>query len=549
MRCCALVPVYNHHLHLDALVSALAGQGLPILLVDDGSDAPTRAVLDGLAEWPGVTLLRLPDNAGKGAACMAGFRAAAARGFTHALQIDADGQHAAADAGRLLAIARKHPDALISGLPKYDPSVPRARFYGRYLTHALIWLDTLSFALRDSMCGFRVYPLAPCIRLMDQARLGRRMDFDTDIMTRLYWAGTPSLFVETPVRYPADGVSHYRMLRDNLRMVSLHVRLLGGMLRRLPRLARGALARHRGAHWARIDERGSLGATRMIGWLDATLGRTVTMWFLQPVMLYFLLVHRRARFASRQYFRHLGVSPSFANRYRQMRDFTWAVLDKARAWRTPQRIELDCSASLPLLPALRAGRGALFISAHFGNVEVARAFALRVPEFRITALVHTQNATHIDQVLKDASAAYGLRLLQVTDLGADTAVLLKARIDRGEIVVIAGDRPPIGPDARTVRVAFLGGTAPFAIGPYVLAHVLECPVYAFFCVREGNAYRLVLEPLAERVALPRRGRVDALRTAAGRFAASLERQVRQHPYQWHNFFRFWPAAGDAEMRS
>ncbi len=119
----------------------------------------------------------------------AGFRGAARRGFDHVLQIDADGQHDAADLPRFAALAEAHPDAVICGTPVYDESVPKGRLYGRYLTHVWVWINTLSFAIRDSMCGFRVYPLAPVLALIDAVEIGRRMDFDVEILVRLHWRG------------------------------------------------------------------------------------------------------------------------------------------------------------------------------------------------------------------------------------------------------------------------------------------------------------------------------------------------------------------------
>src|SRR5579871_6940858 len=101
---CALIPIYNHKDTITRTVQALRAHGLPVVIVDDGSDAATRAVLDALAcGQPDIQLLRLPHNQGKGRALTAGLLAARAAGFTHALQIDADGQHDVADAPRFLA--------------------------------------------------------------------------------------------------------------------------------------------------------------------------------------------------------------------------------------------------------------------------------------------------------------------------------------------------------------------------------------------------------------------------------------------------------------
>ena len=163
-------------------------------------------------------------------------REAGRRGYSHALQIDADGQHDPADVPRFLAMARETPGAVINGRPVYDASVPRGRLYGRYATHIWVWINTLSFEIRDSMCGFRVYPLAPTLALLQRERIGQRMDFDTEILVRLHWRGVRVRNLETRVTYPSDGVSHFDIWRDNVRISRMHARLFFGMLTRLPRL-------------------------------------------------------------------------------------------------------------------------------------------------------------------------------------------------------------------------------------------------------------------------------------------------------------------------
>jgi len=234
---CFVVPVYNHGATAGATVRALTDHGLPIYLVDDGSAAETAEVLDRLAvELPLVRLIRRPENGGKGAAVMSGFEAAHADGRSHALQVDADGQHDLADVPGFLAASATRPQALICGVPIYDASVPKGRLYGRYATHVWVWIETLSFAIRDSMCGFRVYPLAPVHRLLHEARPGPRMEFDTEILVRLFWRGVAIVNRPTRVIYPEGGISHFRMLRDNLRISWMHTRLFLGMLMRLPML-------------------------------------------------------------------------------------------------------------------------------------------------------------------------------------------------------------------------------------------------------------------------------------------------------------------------
>ncbi|MBA2673226.1 glycosyltransferase family 2 protein [Ramlibacter sp.] len=240
-----VIPVYNHPSTIGRIAHAVAALGLPCILVDDGSEADCAAVLDLLAQGraPQVVLVRLATNQGKGAAMAAGFAEAARHGYSHALQIDADGQHDCADIPRFLAQARQWPEAVICGCPVYDASVPRGRLYGRYATHVWVWINTLSLDIRDSMCGFRVYPLAPVTALLRRTRIGQRMDFDSDIIVRLYWRGVPVVNLPTPVRYPQDGISHFRMWRDNVRISLMHARLFLGMLWRAPLLLWRKVAR------------------------------------------------------------------------------------------------------------------------------------------------------------------------------------------------------------------------------------------------------------------------------------------------------------------
>jgi glycosyltransferase involved in cell wall biosynthesis len=236
-RPCAVIPVYDHEHAVGRVLAAVRAAGLPCYLVDDGSHEVCAHELDRLAAADSATeLMRLPRNRGKGGAVLAGFRAAAAARYTHALQIDADGQHALADIPRFIAEAAAHPEALVCGRPRFDASMPAVRRYGRYLTHALVWLDTLSFDIPDALCGFRVYPLAPVMQLLASEHVGPRMEFDVEILVRLHWRGVRLRWLDTAVTYPLDGVSHFRLLRDNVRMVGLQTRLVLGMLLRLPRL-------------------------------------------------------------------------------------------------------------------------------------------------------------------------------------------------------------------------------------------------------------------------------------------------------------------------
>jgi glycosyltransferase involved in cell wall biosynthesis len=238
MKTCVIIPVYNHHEAIGPVVDALKPFGLPCYLVNDGSSPQCSAVLKKLAEqgpdW--LILHERAHNGGKGAAVIDGLRLAIADGFSHAIQVDADGQHKLEDINLLLAASRQHPQKLILGKPCFDETAPKKRLYGRQFTNLWIWINTWSFAIADGMCGFRCYPLAAVDKLLASVQLGERMDFDIEIAVRLYWQGVDVVNVDTQVQYPLDGVSHFRMWQDNVLISRKHAQLFFGMLWRIPSL-------------------------------------------------------------------------------------------------------------------------------------------------------------------------------------------------------------------------------------------------------------------------------------------------------------------------
>lgn len=233
---CIVIPFYNHALSIPAVIDELQVLGMRCYLVNDGSDTSCDATLNDLADryssW--LRVISYQPNQGKGKAVMTGVEAASADGFTHVAQIDADGQHRTSDLQRLLALSRLNPQAMITGYGEFDASVPRSRLYGRYITHIWVWINTLSLQVKDSMCGLRVYPVAPTMSIWRSFKLGTRMSFDIEILVRLCWRGVRIINVKVPVTYPSDGVSHFKVLRDNLQISGAHARMFAGMLLRLP---------------------------------------------------------------------------------------------------------------------------------------------------------------------------------------------------------------------------------------------------------------------------------------------------------------------------
>lgn len=542
---CALVPSRNHYLALPLVVAGLRALGLPVLIVDDGSDETAAAAIAALHDPDGgVTVHRRPVNGGKGAAVSDGFRLLHAQGFSHAVQVDADGQHDPAALPALLDQARAHPTALVSGAPIYDDSMPTARRIGRWFTHVWVFVETLSLRITDSMCGFRVYPLGPCLDLLAVEKVGARMDFDTDIMVRLFWRGVAPIMVPVRVTYPPGNTSNFDVWRDNLRISWMHTRLVLTMLARLP-----SIWRHRppaiGAapsHWAGLAERGAAWGLWLTAWVYAHLGRGACLALLAPVVGYFYLTGTEQRLASRQFLgRVLKRQPKAWECYRHALDFAIRAVDTIAAWSgrlpaTALRVEDPDT----LAAAAGDSRGAVLVVCHHGNAELARALMDPALRQRLTVLVHTRHAENFNAVLRRFNPQAALRLIQVTDLGPDTAFALQERVERGEWIAIAGDRVPVLSQGRVVEAAFLGEAAEFSVGPWVLAALLECPVHLLFCRRSGpGEWSMGLERFAERVDLPRGQRRQALQKLVQAYAVRLESQCRRDPYQWYNFFDFW----------
>lgn len=549
---CILIPIYNHKDAITATVARLRPHGLPILIVDDGSDAPTQAVLAQLQhDNPDLHFFRLPENGGKGAAVMHGMLQARALGFSHALQIDADGQHDVGDLPAFIDYGRGHPDALVCGKPIYDDSVPKGRLYGRYVTHVWVWIETLSFDIADSMCGFRLYPVAATCALIESVQLPCRMDFDTEIVVRLYWRGLPVHNIATRVRYPENGLSHFRMLEDNIRISKMHTRLFFGMLPRIPLLLWRKLAGRPTAgnsHWSQLAEQGGALGLRILFACYRLFGARLTQLMLYPVVAYFFLAAGSARRASHDYLLQLHhfradmaqPAPTWIDTFRHMLAFAQSGLDKLAAWSgrmPPGTVRFPNQAAFESL--LQSGRGAVLVGAHLGNLEMTRALATGRKLATVNAVVYTDHAQRFNRMLEQANADYGANLLQVSALGPDTAILLKDKVEQGELLVIVGDRTPPAENGRISHASFLGRSAAFANGPWLLASLLDCPVYLFFCLRERDGYCIHFEPFSERIILPRKQRQQSLQAHVQQYASRLEQYCLQAPLQWFNFYDFW----------
>ncbi len=231
-----VVPVYNHGATIEYVVKQLTEYGFPIIVVDDGNDEVNKKFISEVAQkYSQVVVVTRKKNGGKGKAMSDGVRKAYEMGLSHILQIDSDGQHDAGRIGHFLEVSTKNPEAVICGYPEYDETAPAKRVNGRKIANAWIHFVTLSNEIKDAMIGFRVYPVAPYYKLISgPVILDGRMGYDIDILVHLSWKGVKIVSESVKVNYPIDGVSNFRMVRDNVRISFTYARLVIGMIVRLP---------------------------------------------------------------------------------------------------------------------------------------------------------------------------------------------------------------------------------------------------------------------------------------------------------------------------
>lgn len=235
-----LIPSYNPGTQVLETVRQAREQWTPVWVIVDGSTDGTDLSLQALArEDAGLRVVVLPENRGKGAAVLEGLSQAAQAGFTHALTMDSDGQHPANLIPTFMAASLNRPGAMVLGKPVFGPEAPSLRVNGRKVSNGWANLETLWMGIGDSLYGFRVYPIAPLVKIMRTNRFMRRFDFDPEAVVRLCWAGVRPINIDAPVRYLSaeeGGVSHFNYLRDNVLLTWMHTRLFLSFALRLPLL-------------------------------------------------------------------------------------------------------------------------------------------------------------------------------------------------------------------------------------------------------------------------------------------------------------------------
>lgn len=564
---CVIIPCYRHAGKLESVLARIAPFSLGVIVVDDGNDPQSQEIIQKACSAYKATLLKNKTNQGKGASVIKALRRAAAYGYTHALQLDSDGQHCIEDIPKFLKLSEQYPEALISGMPEYDASVPKARKYGRRITNFWVSIETLSRDLKESMCGFRVYPIGLTLDLIKKHRICPRMDFDIDILVRLYWAGIEIKYLKTSVTYPQDGYSNFNALTDNLRISLMHTKLccqmpvhLGALLRR-KRLKKSAP--QSSEHWAEQKEVHGLLGMKIMLFLVKLGGRRLFSLVLYPVIAGYWLFAKEQRRASEQYLSMLktycsekGLTlPCRVSTYRHFYSFGQTMLDKILGWQGKLKFGREVfyaseEDNATLNPDDSIPR--LILGSHLGDIEAARALVHFSKRRVINALVFTDNAQRFKAIMDEVASDSGINLMAVNSLGVDTLELLDEKMARGEWVAILGDRIPVHPGRSGYRVSyapFLGKRAPFPQGPYILASLLKCPVLMLHALREHGKIVIRCTKFEDRIVLKRSGREESLREYAEKYASELEKLTLSHPLDFFNFYNFWTEISGTESQA
>jgi len=299
-------------------------------------------------------------------------------------------------------------------------------------------------------------------------------------------------------------------------------------------------------HWTQISEFGSVAGMRLMFLICRILGRWPFRVVLYPVLLWYMVTKPEARASSSDYLRRVAayqashIKPGMVTVLRHFASFAENLLDKMLLWSGLFRTDRVKLQGKELIAAqIAAKSGGLLICCHLGNLELCRVLSKQMPGLKLTVLTHTKHAARFNRLLAQLDPDSQLNLMEVTELSPVTAMLLSDKIAQGEFVAIAGDRIPISRNPRIALARFLGATAPFPVGPYILAGLLQCPTYLMFSMRTGDTSEIHFELFRESIRLPRQRRDEALTGLVAVYAGRLEHFCLRAPLQWFNFYDFW----------
>ena len=543
---CALVPVFNNAGTVGSVVERCLAHVADVIVVDDGStDGSTR----DLRGRNGVHIVRLDENQGKGEAIRRGLAKADVLGFTHAIALDADGQHDPDHIPEFVAAIEREPGAIIIGVRRMEEAgAPGSSRFGRSFSNFWYRVQTWE-RVDDAQCGYRAYPVRRTLALETRSK---RYTIEHEVIVLAAWSGMPvSSSVPISVTYSKDIVSHFNKFMDNVKFSALNASL--------------TLARYSGAHrflcrelppppvapaqktptWVHGKSLGTRPGYWWFGMLARAAGVDAAYRFLDVVVSYYsVLAPREYREASSNYLRRMfpDASPSELRRHRwhHFRQFGENVLDHALV---PQlgleQFKIGGEGLDYIEAAASRGRGLILLGAHFGPWQFgAVGLGRKRITVRIAAVI--QEARAMDSYLSQLRARSSHPMPEILLLDGESpfaSMTIADALEKGDVVALHADRHLLG---RSIALPFLGTPARFPLGPFVLSELTGAPLAIWFAVKKDrrSVQIQVHEPFNIRPG-SRKDRNERLHEALGRYVSLLEDVVRQHPYQWYNFYDFW----------
>ncbi len=538
-RPAVLIPTHNNHTSIgDVVTRALGtlkhphGEEVPVFVVDDGSTDGSGA----LAEDAGAIVVHHGYNRGKGAALLTGMQALARAGYTHAICLDADGQHHPEDLPAFIAAIHSDPFAILAGVRDLATAPGISRF-GRRFSNFWIWVET-GWRVADSQCGFRAYPLGPVLAL----DLGSsRYDLEVEVLTRALWAGVAVRDLACLVTYPPkkERVTSFRPILDNARITWLNIKLIAERILWPPYwFPRPGSARGR---WDAASRGFPLGWRFVFG-VVRLLGRRPAVWIARTVSLWYVPFAPRGGLAG--YLARVSPNvPGWRARARIYGNFAEVLVDRmACAVQGPAAFRYEHEGTMAMVEAFAGARGALLLSAHLGNIECVAGPGGsdgKQAEDRLKVLHILRFESGRDQgqaVLEGVDPRWRPRIIPVNRADGFSALSALRVLREGGVVAMHGDRLI---DDRSVTVDLLEAPCRVPAGPWLLAALAHVPVLIVGCFKEGETYRVVCSEPMECVFDRAQPRDVQIHRWAQAYADQVGTWARRWPDQWYNFHDLW----------
>ncbi|MFH1438381.1 MAG: glycosyltransferase [Pseudomonadota bacterium] len=533
---CVIIPVYNNEGTVKDVARTCIDQGLPVIVVDDGS---TDGSGDRVGDMQGVTVERLETNRGKGSALRAGFRLAGEKGYTHAVTCDADGQHDPHEIPLLLEAARRNPPAIIVGnRAMAKAGAPGSSRFGRAFSNFWLRVQT-GRKVGDAQCGFRVYPVDTFNLLGTRCM---RYELEHEVLVRAAYNRVGFVDVPVSVTYADKIVSHFRKLRDNVRFSLLNASLTIIRWTGLFLIMRRRALRKKG--WVHQKTLGTPAGYAFFRCMYRLTGRRVAYAWLRLIMVYYnLFSPRLAREASAAYLkkRFPDASPAQIRmlRKKHFREFAQTILDRviigARGF---DDFKIRSDGIEHIEDAKNEGKGILLLGAHMGNFEVG-GFALSDTGMKIKIVGIRKELERIGKYLHShyRDKKIPMDMLTIRDDDSFSFLEIPKALERGEILAILADRMW---GESSVSCPILGHEARFPAGPFMIASITGAPIVSWFVVKDApDTYHFYGMPPFHVPRARRKEREKVLKQAVGNYVANIEKILQKYPFAWYNFYDFW----------